>query len=133
MILDPLADMLTRIRNAQMIGSDTVRILGSNQVERVLEVLSSERFVGGYRRESVPGRGGFDFIVTLRYGKTGRPVIRECRRVSRSGRRVYARVEELKKVRAGLGVAIVSTPQGVMTDSQARKAHVGGEILMTVS
>ncbi len=133
MILDPLADMLTRIRNAQMIGSDTVRILGSNQVERVLEVLSSERFVGGYRRESVPGRGGFDFVVTLRYGKNGRPVIRECRRVSRSGRRVYARVDELKKVRAGLGVAIVSTPQGVMTDSQARKAHVGGEILMTVS
>jgi small subunit ribosomal protein S8 len=133
MISDPLADMLTRIRNAQMIGSDTVRVLGSNQVERVLEVLSSERFIGEYKREPVPGRGGFDFIVNLRYGKSGRPVIRECRRVSRSGRRVYARVDELKRVRAGLGISILSTPQGVMTDTQARKAHVGGEILMTVS
>ena len=133
MILDPLAAMLTRIRNGQRVGHDAVRVVGSKQVGRILEVLVQERFIESFVRAEAVGRGGYDFIVALRYGKGGRPMIRECRRISKSGRRVYARVEELKKVRAGLGISIVSTPQGVMTDSQARKAHVGGEVLMAIS
>lgn len=133
MILDPLADMLTRIRNGQRVGHEAVRVVGSKQVARILEVLVREQFIASFVRAEAIDRGGYDFIVTLRYGKAGRPMIRECRRVSKSGRRVYARVEELKKVRAGLGISIVSTPQGVMTDAQARKAHVGGEVLMAIS
>ena len=133
MILDPLADMLTRIRNAQRMGHETVAILGSSQVGRVLAVLVEERFVDSFDRVDVVGRGGYDFRVVLRYGKDGRPMIRECRRVSKGGRRVYAQVDELKKVRAGLGITIVSTPQGVMSDAAARRARVGGEVLMAIS
>ena len=133
MILDPLADMLTRIRNAQRMGHDSVLILGSNKVARVLSVLVEERFIGGFEKVEAVGRGGYDFRVGLRYGKDGRPLIRECRRISRGGRRVYARVDELKKVRAGLGITIISTPQGVMSDAAARRARVGGEVLMAIS
>lgn len=133
MILDPLADMLTRIRNGQRVGQEAVRVIGSKQVARVLDVLTRENFIGGYHRCDAQGRGGYDFIVALRYGKDGRPVIRECRRVSKSGRRVYAGVDKLKKVKAGLGIAIVSTPQGVMTDADARKGQIGGEVLMAIS
>jgi small subunit ribosomal protein S8 len=133
MILDPLADMLTRIRNAQRMGHETVTILGSNQVGRVLAVLAEERFVEKFERVNVQGRGGYDFRVVLRYAKDGRPLIRECKRVSKGGRRVYARVDELKRVRAGLGITVVSTPKGVMSDSAARRARVGGEVLMAIS
>jgi len=133
MILDPLADMLTRIRNAQRMGHEAVTILGSNQVGRVLAVLVEERFIERFDRVDVTGRGGYDFRVVLRYGKDGRPLIRECRRISKGGRRVYARVDELKKVRAGLVITIVSTPQGVMSDASARRARVGGEVLMAIS
>lgn len=133
MILDPLADMLTRIRNAQSMGHGAVKILGSNQVGRVLSVLVEERFIDSFEKIDVVGRGGYDFRVVLRYGKDGRPMVRECRRISKGGRRVYARVDELKKVKAGLGITIVSTPLGVMSDAAARRARVGGEVLMAIS
>ena len=133
MILDPLADMLTRMRNAQRMGHEAVTILGSNQVARVLKVLVDERFIDSFERVDVAGRGGFDFRVVLRYGIDGRPLIRDCRRVSKGGRRVYARVDELKKVRAGLGISIISTPRGVMSDASARRARVGGEVLLAIS
>lgn len=132
MILDPLADLLTRIRNSQRMSHDTVRVPGSKQAANILAVLAEERFISGFEEVSVEGRGGYDLIVHLRYSADGRPMIRECKRVSKSGRRVYARVDELRKIRAGLGISIVSTPLGVMTDAAARRARVGGEILMAI-
>lgn len=132
MILDPLADLLTRVRNGQRIFHETVRVPGSKQAANILAVLAEERFISGFERVSVEGRGGYDLLVHLRYSADGRPMIREAKRVSKSGRRVYAKVDELRKVRAGLGISIISTPLGVMTDTSARRARVGGEILMSI-
>ena len=133
MVLDPLADMLTRIRNAQRVGHESVRIIGSKQVASVLKVLAQEQFIQCFARVDASNRGGYDFLVSLRYGSGGRPLIRDCRRVSKSGRRVYAGVGDLKRVCSGLGISVISTPQGVMTDAQARRARVGGEVLMAIS
>jgi len=127
---DPLGDMLTRIRNAQMRGKSTVRTPASKVRGWVLDVLQSEGYIRGY--EKVTGAGGHPEIeVSLKYHE-GTPVIREIKRVSKPGRRVYAGAKELPQVRQGLGVAIVSTPKGVMSDAAARNANVGGEVLCTV-
>jgi len=127
---DPLGDMLTRIRNAGMRSKSTVRTPASKMRERVLKVLEAEGFIRGY--EAVEDADGHkNFEIALKY-YDGAPVIREIKRVSKPGRRVYSGVKELPQVRQGLGVAIVSTPRGVMSDTQARADNVGGEVLCTV-
>jgi small subunit ribosomal protein S8 len=127
---DPLGDMLTRIRNAQMRGRSTVRTPASKLRAWVLDVLKDEGYIRGY--EKVDGEDGHPALeISLKYYE-GAPVIRELRRVSKPGRRVYLGVKELPSVRQGLGVSIVSTPKGVMSDAAARAAHVGGEVLCTV-
>ena len=127
---DPVGDMLTRIRNAQMRNKSNVSTPASKLRGWVLDVLKSEGYIRGY--ESVVGKDGKPAIeVSLKYFD-GEPVIKELRRISTPGRRVYASVKEIPFVRQGLGVAIVSTPKGVMSDGQARATNVGGEILCTV-
>ncbi|WP_343117125.1 30S ribosomal protein S8 [Ostreiculturibacter nitratireducens] len=127
---DPLGDMLARIRNAQMRGKSTVRTPASKLRAWVLDVLASEGYIRGY--EKVTGANGLpELEISLKYFE-GTPVIRELKRVSTPGRRVYASVKDIPSVRQGLGVSIVSTPKGVMSDAAARAAHVGGEVLCTV-
>ncbi len=127
---DPLGDMLTRIRNAQMRGKSRVRTPASKLRGWVLDVLLAEGYIRGY--EAVTDERGLPAIdIELKY-HDGTPVIREIRRVSKPGRRVYAGARELPSIRQGLGVAIVSTPKGVMSDAAARSANVGGEVLCTV-
>ena len=126
---DPLGDMLTRIRNASMRGKSTVRTPASKIRKWVLDVLQAEGYIRSY--EQVTTDGHPELEISLKYFD-GRPVIRELRRVSTPGRRVYSGAREIPQVRQGLGVAIVSTPKGVMSDAQARTANVGGEVLCTV-
>lgn len=127
---DPLGDMLTRIRNGQMARKGSVMSPASNLRRNVLEVLKREGYIRGYgARDISEGRSELD--IELKY-HNGEPVIRELHRVSKPGRRVYAGVRELPKVYNGLGIAILSTPRGVMSDNEAREAHVGGEVLCTV-
>lgn len=127
---DPLGDMLTRIRNAQMRGKSTVRTPASKIRAWVLDVLKAEGYIRGY--EAVTTESGHSELdISLKYYE-GQPVIRELARVSKPGRRVYASVKEIPQVRNGLGISIVSTPKGVMTDVAARNANVGGEVLCTV-
>jgi small subunit ribosomal protein S8 len=127
---DPIGDMITRIRNAQLRAKSKVSTPGSSLRARVLDVLKSEGFIRDYATvEHADGRTEFE--IELKYFD-GEPVIREIARVSKPGRRVYASVKTLPRVNNGLGVAIVSTPKGVMADHDARDANVGGEILMTV-
>ena len=126
---DPLGDMLTRIRNASMRGKSTVRTPASKVRKWVLDVLKAEGYIRGY--DEVTQDGHPELEISLKYFD-GTPVIRELRRVSTPGRRVYSGVKEIPQVRQGLGVAIVSTPKGVMSDAQARTANVGGEVLCTV-
>lgn len=127
---DPLGDMLTRIRNAQMRGQDKVITPASRLRRNVLDVLVSEGYIRGYSETTLRGEIG-EFEIELKYFD-GRPVIREIERVSKPGRRVYSSVKELKPIRNGLGIAIVSTPQGVMSDNDARSKNVGGEVLAHV-
>ena len=127
---DPIGDMLTRIRNAQMRGKSVVQTPASKLRAWVLDVLADEGYIRGY--EKTTGRDGHPAIdISLKYYE-GVPVIREVKRVSKPGRRVYMGASELPSVRQGLGVAIVSTPQGVMSDANARAGNVGGEVLCTV-
>jgi small subunit ribosomal protein S8 len=127
---DPLGDMLTRIRNAQERHKSKVSTPGSKLRASVLEVLKTEGYIRGYASvEHKDGRSEFE--IELKYFD-GSPVIREIARVSKPGRRVYASVDKIPRINNGLGVAIVSTPKGVMADHAARDANVGGEILCTV-
>lgn len=127
---DPLGDMLTRIRNSQMRGKSTVRTPASKLRAWVLDVLASEGYIRGYER-TTSAAGQPELEISLKY-HDGAPVIREIKRVSKPGRRVYASVKDIPNVRNGLGVSIVSTPKGVMSDAAARTANVGGEVLCTV-
>ena len=127
---DPLGDMLTRIRNAQMRRKQFVLTPNSKLRAWVLDVLKSEGYIKSYEIEKSPS--GTEIIkVSLKYFD-GEPVIKELKRVSTPGRRVYLGVDNLPKVRQGLGVAVVSTSKGIMSDSQARQSRVGGEVLCTV-
>ena len=128
-ITDPVGDLLTRIRNGQLRGTATVKSPNSKLRVRVLDVLQAEGFIRGYAEVEAKGRKELE--IELKYHE-GRPVIRELKRVSTPGRRVYAGVEDLKPHRQGLGLSIISTPQGVMTDSTAREKNVGGEVLCQV-
>ncbi len=130
MVNDPLGDMLTRIRNAQMRKRPKVSTPASNLRARVLDVLADEGYIRGYTR--VEHKGGMaELEIELKYSN-GQPAIREISRVSKPGRRVYSAVKELKTVANGLGVAILSTPKGVMSDWRAREENVGGEVLCNV-
>jgi small subunit ribosomal protein S8 len=127
---DPLGDMLTRIRNAQLRGKSTVSSPASKLRVWVLDVLASEGYIRGYEKKSTENGQG-ELVISLKYFE-GAPVIRELKRVSKPGRRVYMGVKDIPSVRNGLGVSIVSTPKGVMSDAAARSANVGGEVLCTV-
>jgi small subunit ribosomal protein S8 len=127
---DPIGDLITRIRNAQMRNKPKVSSPGSKLRASVLEVLKSEGYIRGYA--SVEHTGGrSELEIELKYFD-GEPVIREISRISKPGRRVYASVKALPRINNGLGVSILSTPKGVMADHAARDANVGGEILFTV-
>jgi small subunit ribosomal protein S8 len=127
---DPLGDMLTRIRNAQLRGKSTVSSPASKLRAWVLDVLADEGYIRGYEK-STTDNGQGELVISLKYFE-GTPVIREIKRVSKPGRRVYMGVKDIPTVRNGLGVSIVSTPKGVMSDAAARSANVGGEVLCTV-
>ena len=126
---DPLADMLTRIRNAQMAGKTEVQMPSSKLKKAVANVLEQEGYIAGSRVDDNAGKATLS--IELKYFQ-GKPVIAEIQRVSPPGLRAYAGKEDLPEVRAGLGIAIVSTSRGVMTDRAARAAGVGGEVLCTV-
>jgi small subunit ribosomal protein S8 len=127
---DPIADMLTRIRNANAISRSEVEIPASNLKEQIARVLSEEGFIKGYKRINNGPQGTIK--VFLKYGSNGEKVISGIKRISKPGLRVYANNEELPKVLGGLGAAIVSTSNGVMTDKSARKAGIGGEVICYV-
>ena len=127
---DPLGDMIARIHNAQMRSKAKVSTPSSRLRMNVLEVLKSEGFIRGYAAVE-HSNGHAELEIELKYFD-GEPVIREIARISKPGRRVYASVKALPRVNNGLGVAILSTPKGVMADHDARDANVGGEILCTV-
>ena len=127
---DPIGDMLTRIRNASLRGKSTVSTPASTLRARVLDVLLSEGYIRGYEKKTTENGQG-ELVISLKYFE-GEPVIREIKRVSKPGRRVYMSIKDIQPVRNGLGVSIVSTPKGVMSDANARAANVGGEVLCTV-
>lgn len=127
---DPLGDMLTRIRNAQMRGKSKVTTPISKLRGRVLDVLLSEGYIRGYAEIDYDG-GRSEYEIELKYYE-GTPVIKTIQRVSKPGRRVYSSVRALPTVMNGLGVSILSTPKGVMSDSTARAENVGGEVLCQV-
>ena len=129
MVSDPVGDMLARIRNAQERGKNKVVVPPSRLRERVLEVLHKEGYIRGFTTVEKDGKSELE--VELKYFD-GAPVIKEVHRVSKPGRRVYASVTTLPSVYNGLGIAILSTPKGVMTDADARAQNVGGEVLCTV-
>ena len=129
-VSDPLGDMLTRIRKAQMRNRPKVSTPASKLRARVLDVLREEGYIRGYA-EIEYGGGKTEFEIELKY-YDGAPVIREIKRVSTPGRRVYSSVQELPTIANGLGVAILSTPKGVMSDTRARAENVGGEVLCSV-
>ena len=127
---DPIGDMLTRIRNSQMRGKSTVLTPASKLRAWVLDVLADEGYIRGYEK-TTDAKGHPAIEISLKYFD-GEPVTRELKRVSKPGRRVYMGVNDIPSVRQGLGVSIVSTPKGVMSDANARAANVGGEVLCTV-
>jgi small subunit ribosomal protein S8 len=127
---DPISDMLTRIRNAQSARQTRCKAPASKLRENVLDVLKREGFIRAWRTEEL--RPGVKFIdIELKYSE-GEPAIREITRVSKPGRRVYSKITELPKFYNGLGMSILSTPRGVMSENEARAANVGGEVLCRV-
>ena len=126
-ITDPIADMLTRIRNANSAKHETVDIPASNMKKAIAQILLDEGYIASYKVIEDEKQGVIR--VTLKYGENKAQVITGLRRVSKPGLRIYAGAEELPRVLRGLGIAIVSTSKGVMTDKQAREAKVGGEVL----
>lgn len=128
-VTDPIADYLTRIRNAQMAGHSIVEIPASNLKKRITEILYDQGYILKYKFEDVAGQAGL-IKIALKYDpQTKQPVIRSLSRVSRPGLRQYRGANEVPRVINGLGIAIISTSKGVMTDKEARKLNVGGELL----
>ncbi|MDX2145601.1 MAG: 30S ribosomal protein S8 [Rhodospirillaceae bacterium] len=129
-LTDPIGDLLTRIRNGQQAGKSSIVAPASKLRENVLGVLEREGYIRGFAR--VNDREGIDSLkIELKYNE-GEPVINQIMRVSKPGRRVYAKIKDLPKVYNGLGISILSTPRGVMSDHEARQANVGGEVLCQV-
>jgi small subunit ribosomal protein S8 len=129
MIIDPIGDLLSRIRNGQMRRSAKVKSPNSRLRVRLLDVLAEEGFIRGYAEVEIKGHKELE--IELKYHE-GEPVIRELKRISTPGRRVYSSVSDLKPHRQGLGVSILSTPKGLMTDTVAKEKNVGGEVLCQV-
>ncbi|MBQ2972685.1 MAG: 30S ribosomal protein S8 [Ruminococcus sp.] len=129
-ITDTIADLLTRIRNANSAKHDTVEIPCSNMKKAICQILVDEGYIKSFSVEE-DGKQGMIKVV-LKYGEGKTPVIQGLRRVSKPGLRIYSNVEDMPKVMKGLGIAIISTSKGVMTDRQARKENVGGEVLAFV-
>lgn len=129
-VTDSVADMLTRIRNANAAKHDTVDVPASNMKKAIAQILVDEGYIKSFTVEE-DGKQGI-ITITLKYGPNKSPVITGLRRVSKPGLRIYTSCEDMPKVMKGLGVAILSTPKGVMTDKEARKANVGGEVLAFV-
>ena len=128
---DPIADMLTRIRNAGMAGQNYVNVKKSKVCLGITQVLKAEGYINGF--ETVDDATGQGLIrIELKYAMDGSPAITEIKRVSKTGRRIYCSVDKLPHVMNGMGIAIVTTNKGIMTDGQCRKANVSGEILCTV-
>lgn len=127
---DPIADLLTRVRNASSAKHDTVDIPASNMKKAISQILVEEGYVKGMQVIEDNKQGTIK--ITLKYGEDHKPAITGLRRVSKPGLRIYTSCEKMPKVLKGLGIAIVSTPRGVMTDKQARKENVGGEVLAFV-
>jgi small subunit ribosomal protein S8 len=127
---DPLGDMLTRIRNGQRAQMPLVISPASKLRARVLDVLKREGYIRGYSQRDL-GNNLHELSIELKYYE-GEPVIREVKRVSKPGRRVYSSVQDLPRIYNGLGISILSTPRGVMSDGEARAANVGGEVLCMV-
>ena len=128
--VDPIGDMITRIRNAQMRSLDNVKIPNSKFRARILDVLKKEGYISDYKFLSDTTNKG-SLSVDLKY-HDGLPVIKEIKRVSKPGRRIYARATSIPKIQNGLGLAIVSTSKGIMSDNEARNQNVGGEIICRV-
>ena len=127
---DPIADMLTRIRNANKLRYEEVSMPASKIKEGIAKILVNEGFINGFRTEEEDGKKAL--VLSLKYSATGERVITGLKRISKPGLRVYAEADKIPSVLKGLGIAIVSTPNGLLTDRQARKQHVGGEILCYV-
>ena len=130
MMTDPIADMLTRIRNANNVGAPRVAMPASRLKVCIAEVLKLEGYIGSYDVEKKDAKS--ELTLQLKYGPEGEQVIRTIDRISKPGCRVYVGCGEIPTVRNGLGIAILSTPKGILTDEQAREAHVGGEFLAKV-
>jgi len=128
---DPIADMLTRIRNAVRVNKEQVNIKASKICEGIAAVLKKEGYISDYDRIDDGNQG--ILRIMLKYDQEGRPIINEITRASKPGRRVYCSVEKLPRVLAGMGIAIVSTSEGVMSDVNCRQNNVGGEVLCTVN
>mgnify|MGYP006159699441 FL=1 len=129
-LTDPIGDMFTRIRNGQMRSLNSVNIPSSNFRRSILEILKNEGFIIDYYIEKSENNK-IDLKINLKYYE-GNPVIKEIKRISKPGRRVYSRATSIPRVMNGLGVAILSTPKGVMSDTEARKNNLGGEIICRV-
>ena len=129
-LTDPIADMLTRIRNANMVGKETVSMPTSKKLVEIARVMAEEGYIARY--EVIDGTPRGTLEITLKYGAKKAKTIRGIKRISKPGLRIYAGVDELPRVLGGLGTAIVSTSKGVMCDRDARKAGVGGEIIAYV-
>ncbi|AZR74731.1 30S ribosomal protein S8 [Anoxybacter fermentans] len=127
---DPIADMLTRIRNANMVRKETVDVPASRIKEEIATVLKNEGFIKDYQRIAEGPQG--ILRLYLKYGKDGQRVISGLKRISKPGLRVYAKKDEIPKVLGGLGIAIISTSKGIMTDKEARKLGIGGEVICYV-
>ena len=127
---DPIADMITRIRNAQLRTLNTVNIPNSKFRSRILDVLKEEGYISNYKTSSDKNNNKF-LLVDLKYNN-GVPVIREISRVSKPGRRIYTKADSIPKIQNGLGIAIVSTSKGIMSDNNARLKKIGGEIICRV-
>lgn len=134
-VTDPIADYLTRIRNAQLAGHRVVTIPASKLKKRITEILYDQGYILKYKFEDNVGKGNQGVIrIALKYDKmTRKPVIRELKRISKPGLRQYANADTLPRVINGLGIAIISTSRGVMTEKQAREQHIGGEVLCFIS
>ena len=129
-ITDPISDMITRIRNAQLRTLNTVTIPNSKFRARILEVLKEEGFISDFKSSSNEKNNKL-LLVDLKYNN-GVPVIKEISRVSKPGRRIYTKADSIPKIQNGLGIAIVSTSKGIMTDNDARSKKIGGEIICRV-
>ena len=127
---DPIADMITRIRNAQLRTLSTVSIPSSKFRARILDVLKEEGYISDYKFSSDKKNKG-SFLVNLKYND-GLPVIKEITRISKPGRRIYTKANSIPKIKSGLGIAIVSTSMGIMSDNDARSKNIGGEIICRV-